>query len=449
MNIVVEKQPKCIAILRAEIPAETVDERREKIVSRYASKARLPGFRPGKAPKSVVAKRFDNEVREELTRELFSDACRKAMKQESLKVLDFGSPEDMRFAETGGCTFESRMMLAPDFELPEYKGVAITVPKQPDVEDELAKALEELRQRQADFKNVEGRPAAFGDFLVCDYSSTLDGKPTSEAVGKDVGYLDGREDFWIKIDDASFLPGFAGQVEGISAGETREFPLALPGDFPVADLAGKELLFKVEAKEIKEADLPELSDELAEKLVPGKTLDELKEMIRENIRNEQERRGGDLRVSRIIDALVAATPFEVPEELVRQETQSQADKMVDRGIQQGLSNEEIAAHQADIFNKAAERAESHLKSNFILQEIARAEDIAVGDSELLDHLAQIATSRNEQPKKFIKQLVKEDRVESVRRSMVIGKTIDFLLEHATVTETDIPAPAEEAPPATA
>ena len=442
MNIVVEKQPKCVAILRAEIPAETVNARRDQIVSRYASKARLPGFRPGKAPKSVVAKRFDSEVKEELSNELFSDACRKAMEQENLKVLDFGSPHNMQITETS-CTFETTIMLAPDFTLPEYKGIAITVPKQPEVEAELEKALGELQHRQADFKDVEGRPATQGDFVVCDYSSTLDGKPTSEAVGKDVGYLTGREDFWVKIDDASFLPGFAAKIDGIGAGETREFPLTLPGDFPVADLAGKELQFKVEAKEIKEAVLPELDDEFAAKLVPGKTMDELKEMIRENIRTEQERRGSDAKVGRIVEALVAATDFEVPEDLVRQETQSQADQMVDRGIQQGLSNEDIAAHQADIFNKASERAESHLKSNFILQEIARAESLAVDDNELLNHLAQLATSRNEAPKKFIKQLAKENRIESVRRSMLIGKAIDFLLEHANVTEVDAPAPTED------
>jgi len=441
MNIVVEKQPKCVAILRAEIPAETVNERRDKIVSRYASKARIPGFRPGKAPKAVVAKKFLSEVQEELANELFSEACQKGMEQDDLKVINFGAPVDMRITDTG-CTFETTLTLAPEFNLPDYKGVSITIPKQPDVEAELEKALEELRQRQADFKDVEGREAQAGDFLVCDYSSTLDGKPTSEAVGKDVGYLTGREGFWVKIDDASFLPGFAAQITGIAVGETREFPLTLPEDFPVADLSGKELQFKVEAKEIKESLLPELNDELAAKVLPGQSLDQLKDLIRENIRNEQERRSSDLKVNRIVEALLAATSFEVPEELVRQETQSQADSMVDRGIQQGLSNEEIAAHQEEIFNRASARAESNLKSNFILQEIARAENLEVSDNELLGHLAQVAASRKEAPKKMIKQLAKEGRIESIRRSMLIGKAIDFLLEHATVTETDEPAAAE-------
>lgn len=441
MNIVVEKQPKCVAILRAEIPAETVKVQRDAILSRYASKARLPGFRPGKAPKAVVAKKYDSEVREELTNELFSAACRKGMEQENLKVIDFGIPENLRITDTG-CTFETKLTLAPEFQLPEYKGVAITVPTQPDVEAELEKALLELRQRQSDYNDVDGRTAQAGDFLVCDYSSTLDGKPTSEAVGKDVGYLTGREGFWIKIDDASFLPGFAAQVTGISVGESREFPLTLPEDFPVADLSGKELQFKVEAKEIKEATMPELDDELAAKVLPGQSLEQLKDLIRENIRNEQDRRGSDLKVNRIVEALLNATSFEVPEELVRQETQTQADSMVDRGIEQGLSNEEIAAHQEEIFARASARAESNLKSNFILQEIARAENLAVTDNELLGHLSQVAASRKEAPKKFIKQLAKEGRIESIRRSMLIGKSIDFLLEHANVTEIDEPATAE-------
>jgi len=441
MNIVVEKQPKCVAILRAEIPAETVNERRNKIVNRYASKARIPGFRPGKAPKAVVAKKFDNEVQEELANELFSEACHQGMEKDDLKVISFGVPENMRITETG-CTFETTLTLAPEFQLPEYKGVAITIPKLADVEAELGKALEELRQRQADFQNVDGRGAQIGDFLVCDYSSTLDGRPTSEAVGKDVGYLTGREGFWIKIDDAAFLPGFAAQVTGISVGETREFPLTLPEDFPVADLSGKELQFKVEAKEIKESILPELDDELATKVLPGQTLDQLKDLIRENIRNEHERRSSDLKVNRIIETMLASTSFDVPEELIRQETQSQADGMVDRSIQQGLSNEEIATHQEEIFARAAARAESNLKSNFILQEIARAENLSVSDHELLGHLAQIAASRKEAPKKLIKQLAKEGRIESIRRSMLIGKSIDFLLEHVNVTEIDEPAPAE-------
>ncbi|MFU8893598.1 MAG: trigger factor [Luteolibacter sp.] len=443
MNIVVEKQPKCVAILRAEIPAETVTERRDKIVNRYASKARIPGFRPGKAPKAVVAKKFGSEVQEELAEILFSEACQKGMEQEDLKVIQFGAPVDMRITETG-CTFETTLTLAPDFKLPEYKGVSITIPKQPDIEAELEKALEELRQRQADFQNVDGRAAKEGDFLVCDYSSTLDGKPTSEAVGKDVGYLTGRENFWIKVDEASFLPGFATQVTGIQVGETREFPLTLPEDFPISDLSGKELQFKVEAREIKEAVLPELNDELAAKVLPGQSLEQLKDLIRENIRNEQERRSSDMKVNKIVEALLASTSFEVPEALVRQETQSQADSMVDRGIQQGLSNEEIAAHQAEIFNQATARAESNLRSNFILQEIARAESLVVADNELLNHLAQIAMSRKEQPKKLIKQLANEGRIEGIRRSMLIGKAIDFLLEHANVSEADEPTADSEA-----
>jgi trigger factor len=370
---------------------------------------------------------------------LFSAACRKGVEQENLKVIDFGNPENLRITDTG-CTFETKLTLAPEFKLPEYKGVAITVPKPPDVEVELEKALTELRQRQADFKDVDGRTAQTGDFLVCDYSSTLDGQPTSEAIGKDVGYLTGREGFWIRIDEASFLPGFAAQVTGIGVGETREFPITLPEEFPVAALAGKELQFKVEAKEIKEAVLPELDDELAAKVLPGKSLEDLKDLIRENIRNEHDRRGSDLKVNRIIEALLASTSFEVPEELVLQETQSQADSMVDRGIQQGMSNEEIASHQEEIFARASDRAESNLRSNFLLQEIARAENLAVTDNELIGHLAQIAASRKEAPKKFIKQLAKEGRIENIRRSMLIGKAIDFLLEHANVTEVDEPAP---------
>lgn len=443
MNIVVEKQPKCVAILRAEIPAATVTERRNQILNRYAKKARIPGFRPGKAPSAVVAKKFGHEVQEELTEMLFSEACQKGMEQEDLKVIQFSAPVDLRITETG-CTFEARLTLAPEFKLPTYKGITITLPKQPDMEAAVDQAIEELRKRQADFENVDGRAADDGDFIVCDYHSTLDGKPTSEAIGKDVGYLTGRENFWIKVDEASFLPGFAAHVKGINVGETREFPLVLPEDFPVSDLSGKELQFVVVAKEIKQAVLPEVNDELASKLIPDHSLEQLKELIRGNIFAERDRRTSDLKVNKIIESLLATTSFEVPDELVRKETQNQADQMVDRGIEQGMSNDEIAAHQAEIFDRATTRAESNLRSNFLLQEIAHAENLQVTDHELLTHLSQIAHSRKESPKKMIKQLMSAGRIEGIRRSMLIGKTIDFLLEHAEVIEVDEPASTPEA-----
>jgi trigger factor len=435
MNIVVEKQPKCVATLRVEIPAEKVQGQRDQIVRGYASKARVPGFRPGKAPRAIIEKRFDKEITEELNELLFNEAFDEAMKQENLKVLDFGIPEGLTTTADGGISFSSKLTLAPEVTLPEYKGVTVTVPPLEVPEEEIDAQLTALRERFADFKDIEGRSAAMGDFAVIDYSSTVEGKPTEEFLGKSAGYLSGREGFWVRLDEKAFLPGFAAQLVGMAVGDTKEITITLPEDFPVADLQNKELLFTTTVKELKEAQLPDLDDELAARLAPGKTMDEIKEIIRENMQTERKRKIDDMKVNQIVAHFNNQVDFELPDELITQETQSQADAMVKRGVQSGMTEEEISSQQAEIFASAGHQAVTNLRTNFILQEIARIENITVSDMELVNHLARIAQSRKVAPKKFIKDMQRSGRLSSVRSSIGIGKAIDFLVEHANVVES--------------
>jgi len=435
MNIVVEKQPKCTATLRVEIPSETVSGKREQIVRGYASQARLPGFRPGKAPRAVVEKRFAREITEELNGALVNEAYDEALKKEQLKVLDFGIPENLTTNADGSVSFESKLTLAPDVTLPEYKGIKVTVPPVALPDEELDTQLQALRERFADFKDIEGRSTQEGDFAVIDYTSTVDGQPTDEFIGKQAGYLSGREGFWVKVDEKAFLPGFPLQLVGLNVGDSKEIKVTLPEDFPVAAVQNKELVFQVTVKELKEAVLPELNDELAEKLAPGKTIEDIKGIIRENMEGERARKISDLKVNQIVTYFNEQVNFELPDELIAQETQSQANAMVSQGIRSGMTQDEIQSQQEEIFASAGTQAVSNLRTNFILQEIARAEGIQVNDQELVNHLVVIANQRKVAPKKFIKDLQRSGRIPNVRSSMVIGKAIDFLVEHATVEES--------------
>jgi trigger factor len=435
MNIVVEKQPKCVATLRVEIPAEKVRGERDQIVRNYAAKARIPGYRPGKAPLPIVEKRFAKDISEELHDNLISQAFDEAMRQENLKVLDFGNPDDLSTLPDGGISFASKLTLAPEVQLPEYKGIAVTVPPAEVPEEELQAQLKSLQERFADFNAIEGRPAAMGDFAVIDYSSTVDGKPTEEFLGKPAGYLSGREGFWMRLDEKAFLPGFAAQVEGMNPGDSRDITLTLPADFPVADLQNREMVFSVTLNELKEAVLPTLDDELAAKLAPGKTMAEVTDIIRGNMQSERKRRIDDMKVNQIVAYFNTQVDFELPDDLVIQETQSQADAMVSRGVQAGMSEHEIASQQAEIFASAGQQAVSNLRTNFLLQEIARAEGITVSDAELVNHLAQVAQSRKIAPKKLIKDMQRAGRLPSIRNSIAIGKTIDFLAVEANVSES--------------
>jgi trigger factor len=434
MNIVVEKLPKCVANLRVEIPAETVTSERNTIVRTYANKARIPGFRPGKAPLSVVEKRYAKDIHSELLEKLVSEAFDKAIEQESLKVLDFGSAENATYQDDGSFTFSTVLTLAPDVQLPQYKGIPVTVPPTEVPEEELEAQLDSLRERFADFVNIEDRGAELGDFVVIDYKSTVEGQPTEEFLGKPAGYLAGREGFWVRLDDKYFLPGFAAQAVGMKPGESRDIPLTLPEDFPVAELCNRELVIATTVKELKQSILPDLDDVFAGKLAPGKTMEELKTIIRDNLQETRQRKIADAKVNQIVAHFDALVDFELPEELLTQETQSQADSMVERGIKAGMTEEEIETQQAELFAAAGQQAVSNLRTNFILQEIARAENITVDDKELVNYLGQVAASRKVPFKKFIKEMSRSGRIPSVRRSIMIGKTIDFLVTEATVQE---------------
>jgi trigger factor len=435
MNIVVEKQPKCVAILRVEIPAEKVTGERNRIVRSYLTKSRIPGFRPGKAPLAIIEKRYGKDISDELQSQLINEAYDEALRQESLKVLDFGVPEGVTQHPDGSFSFQTTLILAPDVQLPEYKGIAVTVPPAAVPDEEVAQQLESLRERFADFQPIEGRSADMGDFAVIDYSSTVNGQPTEEFLGKPAGYLSGREGFWMRLDEKSFLPGFCAQVVGMNPGETRTITVTLPEDFPLAELRNSEMLFTTTLNELKLSILPELDDELAKRLAPDKTMDEIKSLILENMQFERQRKINDLKVNQIVAHFNAQVDFELPDELITQETQTQADSMVERGIQSGMTEDEVQSQQAEIFATAEHQAVSNLRTNFILQEIARAENITVDDKELVSHLVQIASSRKLAPKKFIKDMQRAGRINNIRQSMTIGKAIDFLVEHANVQES--------------
>ena len=161
------------------------------------------------------------------------------------------------------------------------------------------------------------------------------------------------------------------------------------------------------------------------------------------MQRERQRKIEDMKVNQIVEHFNSLVDFELPEELVTQETQSQADSMVRRGVQAGMSEEEIEQQQNEIFASAGQQAVANLRTNFILQEIARLENITATDNELLNHLAQIAQSRKVAPKKLIRDMQRAGRLPSIRNSIAIGKTIDFLVEHANVVESSATAVTED------
>jgi len=434
MNITVEKQPKCLASMTAEIPADKVASERSSIVGAYKQQANIKGFRPGKVPQSVIEKRFAKQIGEELEDSLVRAACDEAIKKENLNVIDVKRPKSSNFGDDGSFKFQTSIILAPDVSIPEYKGLDVKVPNEAPTDNEFDLALENLRQRFADHDDIEDRAIEDNDIAVIDFKSTLDGKPVEEAVGKPVGYLSGREDFWIRIEEDSFLPGFYKELIGLNIGDSKDITQKINEDFPVSELREKEVVFAVTVKGIKEMKLPEIDDEFAEKLVPGKGIDGLKEALMEQLEGDKKRQIADSKVQQIVSTISEGADFELPEELVNSEAQSQANQMVQQAAQQGMENADLEAQQDEILQTARLRAEGNLRSNFILQKIAEAEKIEIADQDILQRITVMAQQARTPVKKYIKELQKNNQIESIRMSVLIGKTIDFLVEQANVTE---------------
>ena len=436
MNITIERQEKCLATLRVEVPSTTVNAEKSKILASYAKQAKIPGFRPGKAPLAVIEKRFQNDIKEEIESRLINQSLQESLKKENLKVLDFGNPNNLSFTQDGGFRYDTVLTLAPEITLPEYKGIAVTVPSNEVSEDDLNTQIDGLRQRFADFTDIEGRSAALEDFCVIDFTSSLDGEPLEQALGRPAGYLGGREGFWVRMQDDSFLPGFADQLVGLNVGDTKDVSITIPEDFPLEAIRQKDIVFHVTIKELKSQVLPELNDEFAVKLMgPEKTIDDLKAAITDGMKTNKQKEIDDMKINQMIAHFDQAVEFEIPETLLQAETQNQADALVQSAAQSGMNDEEITSQREALLDTATAQAKTNIKTNFILQEIAEKENIVVNDNELVQHLLGIAQKRKEDPSKFIKSLQRNGQIPGVRNSLLINKALDFLLEHASVTES--------------
>ena len=436
MNITVERQSDCEARLRVEIPPKQLKEERLKIIRAFGNQARIRGFRPGKVPRTVIEKRFGEQISAELEQRMMQNALNEAAEKEDLRIINANPPEDAVHHPDGTLAFSSVITIAPEFELPDYKGIPLEIPDRSITDEDIQNELQNVRTRYADYSDVTDRPVGSGDFAVIDYQSQLDGKPTEEAVGQSVGYLGGGDDYWLKMEDDSILPGFSKSLEGATMGEERDFSCSVPEEFPIEELRGLELDFHVTLKGIKEQKLPDLTDELAAEILPGSDVKGLTEMIRGNLEHQLNQQIEEFKVSQLLEKLTSMVQFELPPELLKAETQGQADEMVERGLGSGMSEDEIEGRQEEIFSAATQRAHTNLKTDFLLQRIAEAEEIQLTQEELANRVAAMANQAKKPIKAFAEELQKSDRLRGLQHSMLLSKTIDFLLEHAKVDDID-------------
>ncbi len=432
MKVEVEKHPGLVSKLQIELPPEDVAKEWDAIANSFARVAKIPGYRPGKAPRAVIDKRFRKEIQEELTKKLVSKSYHEAVEREQLRVASLTNIEDVQFGENKSMRFRATVVTAPEFELPDYKQIPVQVPDTKVSDVEVDEALDRLRDQSADFVDVPARGLEMGDFAVLDFDGSVESKPISEIAPQASKNLYGGKKFWLHLAADNFLPKFCEQLIGQKPGETRLVIVHFPEDFMVKELAGKKADYAVTLRDIKEKVLPAVDDAFAAKLVPGKTLADLRQMIEHDIEHAKEHDAERAKESQIVKFLHEQTQFELPPALLQNETRRALAELVQQNRERGVTDEMLKEKEKELIDGAATLAAHRLKTNFILHRIAEREKIQVVKEDIDFRLKQEAARYDISPEKMRKELQQKDALDDVAEQILLGKTLDFLKANVSV-----------------
>ena len=432
MKVEVERQPGSVSKLQIELPPEEVEKEWDAIANSFARFAKIPGYRPGKAPRAVIDKRFRKEIQDELTKKLVSKSYHEAVEQEHLRVASLTNIEDIQFGEDKSMRFRATVVIAPEFELPDYKKIPVQLPDTKVSDAEVEEALERLREQSADFVDVPGRGLQMGDFAVLDFEGSMDSKPISEIAPQASKNLQGGKKFWLHLAADNFLPKFCEQLVGQKPGETRLAIVEFPADFPVKELAGKKADYAVTVREVKEKVLPPIDDALAAKLAPGKTLVDLRQLLELDIEHAKEHDVERAKESQIMKYLHERIQFELPPALLQNETRRALAELVQRNRERGVTDEMLKEKERELIDGAAGVAAHRLKTNFILHRIVERENIEVAKEDVDLRIRQEAARYDISPEKMRKELQQKDVLDDVAEQILMGKTLDFLNANVSI-----------------
>jgi trigger factor len=430
--------------MRVEVEAQKVDETFETVMKDFRREANLPGFRPGKAPKEMVLRKYEKDIQEETKRKLISEAYRKAVEEQKLDVLGQPDIEEIQFSRGQPLQFAATIETAPEFELPEYKGLPIKREMQSVTDADVERALTLLRERQVGYTKVE-RPVQSGDIAVVNYTGTCEGKPITELAPTAKGLTE-QKHFWVEVTPHSFIPGFGDQLIGAKAGDKRTVAVDFAADFVTPQLAGKKGSYEVEVVEVKEKTLPALDDALA-KAYGAESLEKLQAGVRRDLENELKFKQDRTLRNELIGALLNRVTFDLPETAVAQETRNVVYDLVQENTKRGVPREAIEQQKEQIFSAATRNAKERVKVQFLLRKIAEKEDIKVSQEEIAQRVHHLAGLYQMPADKFLRDLQKRNGLIEIYDQIMNEKVIEFLQQNAKIEDVPPSSPATPEAPA--
>lgn len=433
MNVQITDINETRKTLTVTLDKGEVDGEYQTILGEFTKQVRLPGFRPGKAPASMVAQRFGKELKDEFKSKVIGKAYRDGLDRSKLEVLTLVNVEEGTIEPGLSAAITLTVDVRPEIKLPDYSNLTTEIQPTDPTDAEVDTVIEGLRAERADFKVAE-RAAAQGDYVRFGYTGTLDGQSLAEVVGDKAIYAAAPQT-WEEVEGANegLLPGMSKQLAGLKTGDKKSVNIDFPAEFSaVPALAGKSVAYAIEVQEVRERVLPPL-DEKFFKDNQADDLEGMKSQVRTNLkmRKEYENRAAQRR--QVTDALVAQANFPVPDSLIASERDGVLRQFIEENMRRGIPQEQFEQNKQELYDSASQAAVARVKVQLVLAKIAEAEKIKVEEKDFSNWIMREAMRSSQRPDKLAKDLGKDrDQLRAIQQQLLFDKALDFLVAKATV-----------------
>ena len=410
--------------IEVEVPQEEVSRETDALIQKYQKLARIPGFRRGHVPASVIRQRFSQEIQNDVVDALIPKYFRK--ETERLGLIPISQPRvtDLHAHEGKPLHFKASFEIMPEIKVEGYKELRAEHPEITVTDEEVEESLKSLQEQKATFSPVEGRAIQDGDYAQV----SLDGTPKEQEAGTKPVHMD---DVMVEIGGKNTMPEFTENLRGANAGEERTFDVHYPEDFSDERLRGKAFRYKVKVNAIKQKSLPELNDDFAKELGEFSTLEEVRKRIREGMEHERRQTAEREAKDKLLAELVRRNDFEVPEALV----EHQIDVRLERGLRalaaQGLSSEQMKKMDLPRLRAGQrDQAVQEVKASLLLEKVAEFEKIEVPDEEIDREIESLAKQTNQTADAIRARLTRDGALDRIRNRIRNEKALDFLFRQS-------------------
>jgi trigger factor len=422
----------CKHEIEITVPVDEIDRETDRVVATIQQKAKLPGFRPGKAPASLIRTKFSKQVRDDVLENLLPKYFKQKVEEEHLEVVGRPNVKDVHFHEGEPLRFKAEFEVAPEIELNDYRGVTVHYTEPQVTDEDIAKRIDEIREQKAQFVNVEPRAVVDGDYAVV----TLD---SLGGVDQPVH----QDEVSLHVGDPDTMPGFSEALRGMSPEEEKEFEVTYPEDFGQARLAGKTVRFRAKLTTIRTKELPELNDEFAQDLGDYQTLNDLRDAVRKAIFAEREYASQQKAKDELINRLIETHEFPVPEAYIERQIEASLENQFRDLAERGIDPTKLRIDWSKIKEAQRPKALHDVKASLLVDKIAEREAIVPTNEEVDAEVQRIAKQQREPVAAVRKKLQKDGILSRIAYQIRSNKTLNFLFEHARKEAGEIEPPPEE------